>query len=245
MSEYNTGNDTYHDGKFILFNNKYYTENDPQQLTPKELHTLIILKMFTSQFKGVIITTYNLMGHLLPFTNVSEKKKNAAVAKEMMLNLRAKGIIEYDEPKDSNEPITVSIEPVKYVESDDRTSFQPVPEFILDRTDDPDELYVLIAIHNVAKMCEKGEYAKPFFRNKKNWGVLLSKGDTTAEKVVNNMCNIGILFYYENDVYYNSDRKKFDQGQGRYYLFAQEKEEERIRIRNEKRKLNKKVSGDV
>ncbi|GED72537.1 hypothetical protein BRE01_62390 [Brevibacillus reuszeri] len=241
MSEYNTGDDTYHDGKFILLNNKYYTESDPQQLTPKELHTLIILKIFTSQFKGVNVTTYNLMGHLLPFTNVSEKKKNAAVAKELMQSLKVKGIIEYDDPKDSNEPITVTIEPVKYVEGDDRTSFQPVPEFILDRTNDPDEIYVLIAIHNVAKMCEKGEYAKPFFRNKKNWGALLGKGNTTAEKIVNSMCVKGILFYYENDVHYDQNRSKFEQGHGKYYLFPQEKEEARIRLRDEKRRLNRKV----
>ncbi|WP_289136346.1 hypothetical protein [uncultured Brevibacillus sp.] len=130
---------------------------------------------------------------------------------------------------------------MKYVEGDVRTSFQPIPEFILERTSDADELYVLIAIHNNAKMCEKREYAKPFFRNKKNWGTLLGRGNTTSEKIVNKMCDKGILFYYEKYVHYDVNRKKFEQGQGRYYLFAQEKEEERIRLINEKRKLKKKV----
>lgn len=244
MSEYNTGNDNYHSGNFILLYNKYYTEEDPQQLTPKELHTLIILKEYTSRLREKSVTTYNLMGYLLPFTNVSEKKKNAAVARELMQSLRNKRIIEYDEPKDANEPFEVSIEKVQYVEGDYRTSFQPIPDFIFERTNDPDELYVLIVVHNIAKMCDKGEYSKPYFRNKKNWGGLLGKGNTTAEKIVNRMCEKGILFYYENDTYYDTEKRKFDQNQGKYYLFPQKHEEERIRLRDEKRKQYKKLWGE-
>jgi len=220
MSEFNLGNDSYYEGKFILLNNKYYTENDPQKLTPKELYTLIILKNHSTQLEGVTVTTYNLMGHLIPFTNAKEKKKNAGIAKEIMQSLRVKGIIEYDEPKDANDPITVRVEQVKYEQGDKRTTFQPVPEFIFERTKDPDELYIMIVVHSVAKSCEKGEYSKPYFRNKKNWGGLLGKGHTTAEKIVNRMCKNEILFYYENDVYYNVNKKKFDQNSGKYYLFS-------------------------
>ncbi|WP_289136347.1 hypothetical protein [uncultured Brevibacillus sp.] len=107
MSEYNTGNEHYYDAKFILLNNKYFTEFDPQQLTPKELHTLIIIRENASRISGLTNTTYNLMGHLLPFTNVKEKKKNAAVAREIMQSLRSKDVINYDEPKEPNEPIAV------------------------------------------------------------------------------------------------------------------------------------------
>lgn len=236
MSEYNLGNDNYQEGSFILINNKYISEDDPQQLTPKELYTWIILKENNSTLTKKTVTTYNLMGYLLPFTNMKEKKKNAAIAKELMIALKEKGVIQYDEPKDSNEPFIVSIEKVQYVDGDDRTSFQPVPDFIFQRTKDPDELYVLIVIHNVAKMCEKGEYAKPYFRNKKNWGSILSKGDTTAEKIINKMCKKGILFYYENDVHYDKTRKKFNQNQGRYFLFPQLELEEKLKERDEKKR---------
>lgn len=240
MSEFNTGNDTYYDGKFILLYNQYYAEYDPQQLTPKELQTLIILKEYASNLNGINITTYNLMGYLLPFTNVSEKKKNAAIARDIMQSLKRKNIVEYDEPKDANESIIVKIEQIKYIEGNMRTTFQPVPEFILKRTNDPDELYVLVTIHSIAKACEKGDYSKPFFRNKKNWGGLLGKGNITAEKVVNKMCDKGLVFYYENDVNYDQEGKRFTQGQGKYYLFAQEHEEERIKLRDQRRAEYKK-----
>jgi|GEM_PF-5935303 len=241
MPEFNTGSDNYHEGNFLLLYNKYYTEDDPQQLTPKELYTLLILKEYSSKLTGKVVTTYNLMGHLLPFTNLSEKKKNAAIAKSLMQSLRAKGVIEYDEPKDANDPVIVDIESVKYVQNDSRTSFQPIPDFILKRTIDPDELYVLIVVHNIAKMCDKGEYSKPYFRNKKNWGTLLSKGDSTAEKIVNRMCEKKILYYYENDTHYDREKNKFEQRQGKYYLFPQEHEEERIAKRDMERETRREI----
>lgn len=208
--------------KSILLFNKYYTEYDPQQLTPKELHALIILKDHASYLTGETTTTFNTLGYLLPFTKLAEKKKNAAVARDILQSLRSKKVIEYHDPKDANEPFQVKTEHVKYVEGDMRTTYQPVPEFILTKTDDPDELYVLIVIHSIARMCEKGEYSKTYFRNKKNFGGLLGKGNTTAEKIVNRMCEKKILFYYESDVRYNTGRNKFEQNQGRFYLFPQE-----------------------
>lgn len=237
MTLINTGKDNYVEERFILLYNKYYTENDPQQLTPKELQTLIILKEYTSKFKESTITTLNLLGHLLPFSNIAEKKKNAAIAKQIILSLKNKGVVDFDEPKGSNDPFEIMIEKIQYVEGDLRTSYQPVPEFIFGRTNDPDELYVLIVIHSIAKMDDKGDYSKPYYRHKKNWGGLLGKGNTTAEKIINKMCQKEILFYYENDVHYNAEDKKYSQHSGRYYLFAQDWEEERIKIRDQKREM--------
>jgi hypothetical protein len=226
MTEFNNGKDFYIEGKYIQLYQKYFTEGDQQQLTPKELHTTLILKNISTTLNdNLVITTLNLLGHLIPFANRTEAKKNAAVARDILRSLKAKNIITYEEPKDNNTPFEIWIEPVKYVENDKRTNFVSIPRFIFERTNEPDELYVLIVVYNVARWDDKGDNGNPYFRNKKDWGGLLNKGNTAAEKVINRMIKKGILFYYESECSYNHEKSKFDQKAGRYYLFPQKHED--------------------
>jgi hypothetical protein len=239
MIEFNTGNNTYEEGGYILLYHKYYTEDDPQQLTPKELQTLIILKDQITSYKKIVYTTYNLMGHLLPFANHKLDRRNANTAKEVLQALKDKQVIQYDEPKDIHSPIVIKIEEVKYDESDKRTGYQTIPFEFIEQTNDPYELYVLVVVRRFNLMDKEGEYNYPYFRNKKKWGSLLGCDDRTAYNIIERMIKKQLLYWYENDKSYEDG--KWNQFDGKYFIYPQEKEEERIRLRNEKRKGYKKV----
>jgi hypothetical protein len=236
MVEYNNGHHSYLESKyFYQLYHKYYTEGDVQKLTPEELYILLVLKDNVSLRDKVVNTSYNILGHLLPFTNYKENKKNAAVAKKLMQALRYKNIITYVEPKDMNTPISVSIEKIQYDESDERTRFEQIPNWLVERTNDPYELYILIAVYRFNNIDKSGNFRHPYFRNKKKWGNLLDCDDRTAYKTIEKMIDNGILYWYEADKRYNEDMGKWDQNSGRYFLFKHDEEEKRITERDKKR----------
>lgn len=233
MTEFNTGIHTYEDGSYILLYHKYYSEDDKQKLSPKELQTLIILKDNLSLHKKQVNTTYNLLGHMLPFANHKLERRNAQAAKEILQSLRDKEVISYDEPKDIHYPIVIKIEAIEFEEGNTRTSYQTVPFEFISWTDDPFELYVLIVVRRFNLMDKSGEYSFPYFRNKKKWGSLLECDDRTAYRIIEGMINKSLLFWYENDKTYEDG--KWNQFDGKYFIYPQEKEEKRIRLRDERR----------
>jgi hypothetical protein len=241
MSEFNNGTDTYEKGKFIQIYQKYIREDHPQQLTPKELHTVIVLRNHTTTLNhNLTITTLNMLGHLLPFAKHSETKRNAVHAKEVLEALRAKDIVDYTDPVDNNTPFKIALEEIKHKNTQD-TQFLAVPDYILETTDIPEELYVLIVIYNIARWDDKYDNSKPYFRNKRNWHGLLSvKSPTTAENVINQMIKKQILFFYENDCVYNQAKEKFDQDNGKYYLVEQLNEQARVDAMRQKEEENRK-----
>ncbi len=233
MSEFNTGNNTYESGKFIPIYHKYYKEDDPQKLTPRELQTLIYLRDNLTTLHNVVNTNYLILSQILSFTKYKQASKNLTIVREIMQSLKVKGVISYTEPVDRNSLFTVSVEEVKHNKDDKRTAYQAVPSDIIELTNDPYELYALITVRRFNLMDKSGEYSYPYFRNKKKWGSLLDCDDRTAYKIVEGMIEKKLLYWYENDKSYEDGN--WSQCNGKYYIYPQEKEEERIRLRDEKR----------
>ncbi|RAT95809.1 hypothetical protein [Brevibacillus sp. Leaf182] len=177
--------------------------------------------------KKVTYTSHHNLGQVLPF-NYKQHSKNAEVAKEIMQSLKVKGAIDYVEPADNHSLITVQIEEVKYVKDDIRTVYQAVGSDIIETTNDPYELYVLITVRRFNLMDKSGELGYPYYRNKKRWGSLLDCDNRTAYEIIERMINKKILYWYERDKSFEDG--KWNQRDGMYFIYPQEKRVRAMKI---------------
>lgn len=245
MTEFNTGNNTYEDGKYILVNHKYYTEGHKQQLNPKELYTLITLRKLVTTYYQTVLINFIGLSKLISFTNHKQQSKNTEIAKHLLESLRDKNIISYADPNNAHDLIEIEIEQVKYIDGDKSTAYQTVGEEILNLTSDPIELYVLLVVRRFNLMDKEGEYEYPFYRNKKNWGSILQCDDRTALKKVNKMISNKLLYWYENTKEYDIESEKWKQDCGLYFIFPSPVHEKRIAERDLKREESRKRRQDA
>lgn len=245
MVEFNTGNNTYEEGNYILVNHKYYTEGHEQQLTPKEMYILITLRKLISIYYQKALISFSGLSQLISFTNHKQQSKNAEIVKNLLESLRDKDIISYVDPDNAHDLIEIEIEQVKYIEDDKLTGFQSVGEKILNLTTDPVELYVLLVVRRFNLMDKEGEYEWPFYRNKKKWGSILQCDDRTALKKVNKMISKKMLYWYENTKVYDKESEKWKQDCGLYFIYPSPVHEKRIAERDLKREEYRKRKQDT
>ncbi|WP_431809159.1 hypothetical protein [Brevibacillus agri] len=236
MVEFNTGNNTYEQGRYIFVNHKYYTEGHKQQLTPKELYILVTLRKLISTYHQTVLINLSGLSQLIPFVKHKQKSKNHEVVKGLLEALRVKDVISYKDPKDAHELIEIEVEKVKYIDGDSSTGYQTVGKEILNLTSDPAELYVLLVVRRFNLMDKQGEYSYPYYRNKKNWGSILQCDDRTAFKKINKMIANKLLYWYENTKEYDKDNEKWKQECGLYFIYPSPVHEARVAERDLKRK---------
>ncbi|MED1955089.1 hypothetical protein [Brevibacillus centrosporus] len=245
MVEFNTGNNTYEEGNYILVNHKYYTEGHEQQLTPKEMYILITLRKMISTYYQKTLISFSGLSQLISFTNHKQQSKNAEIVKHLLESLRDKDIISYVDPNNAHDLIEIEIEQVKYIDGDKSTAYQPVGEEILNLTSDPVELYILLVVRRFNLMDKAGEFEYPFYRNKKNWGSILLCDDRTALKKVNKMISNKLLYWYENTKEYDKENEKWKQDCGLYFIYPSPVHEKRIAERDLKREEYRKRKQDT